>query len=248
MKKPYIKKIGKFGEFNVFYVNGYWIRKHLDKEFTNFGHNQYFHFIPKYELWIDFENGKTEAHYFIDNFLIIQRELKKGKTYDEAIKIANHYEKTERLKSKIIKKLVKEKNKEKILKKIHKKRIFKKYNPKLKIWIIRGDLVRSLFFLDFTEGGHDQVYDFVPKGEVWIDDDVYKKEIPYVLIHELHERYLMTKGWIYDSGGIGVFSRKAKKGEKSAHFEAEKLETWCRNNPKETMKKLIFEIKRNKVV
>ena len=244
MKKPYLKKIGKFSEYTVWYVNGYLIRKNYDKEFTNFGSRKYFEFIPKYELWIDYENGKKEAIYFIDNFIRIQRELKKGKTYDEAVKIANKYEKRERNKSKFIQKIKKIRQKEKILKKIYRKQLFSKYTKNIKIWLVRGDLVRSLFFLDFTEGGHDKVYDFVPKNEIWIDDNVYKKEIPYVLVHELHERYLIGKGWVYDSGGIGVFSRKAKKGEKSAHFEAEKIEEYCRNNPKEVKKILLREIKK----
>jgi len=245
MKKPYLKKIGEYNGYRVYYVNGYYIRKNLDEEFTNFGSDRYFKFIPKKELWIDYENGKKEARYFIDNFFMIQRELKNGHSYNDAVNIANRHEGAERSKSKHIKRLKKIKNKEKLVKKVYKKRLFSKYTKKIKIWVVRGDLVRSLFFLDFTEGGHDKVYPFVPKGEVWIDDDVYKKEIPYVLVHELHERYLMGKGWIYDSGGVGVFSRKVKKGTKSAHFEAAKLETYCRNHPKEVKKALLKEIKNN---
>lgn len=244
MKRPYIKKIGEFNGFKAFYVNGYYLRKFYDKEFTNFGTNKYFDFIPKNEVWIDYENGNKEAEYFLDNFFAIQKELKKGKTYDEAVKIANILEKRQRDKSQALKK-IKSKPKKDILKHIHKKQIFKKYTKNLKIWIVRGDLVRSLYFLDYTEGGHDKVYKFVPKNEVWIDDDVYKKEIPFVLVHELHERYLMSKGWVYDSEGIGVFTRKARKGTKSAHFAAEKLETWCRNHPKKVKDALIKEINNN---
>jgi hypothetical protein len=245
VKKPYIKKIGKFGGYNVFYVNGYFIRKNHDKEFTNFGSMRYFKFIPKNEFWIDYENGKKEARYFIENFIIIQRELKNGKSYNQAVKTANEHEKKERNKSKFLQKIKKIKQKDEILNKVYKKQLFTKYSKKIKIYSVRGDLVRSLFFIDFTEGGHDKVYKFIPANEVWIDDDVYKKEIPYILIHELHERYLMGKGWVYDSGGIGVFSRKAEKGKKSAHFEAEKLEEYSRDHPKEVKKILIKEIKNN---
>ncbi|MBS3078803.1 hypothetical protein J4218_01650 [Candidatus Pacearchaeota archaeon] len=245
MKKPYLKKVGVFNGYNVWYVNGYYIRNNLDKEFTNFGSNRYFHFIPKHELWIDYENGKKEARFFIDNFLMIQKELKNGHSYNDAVNIANRHEGAERSKSKHIIKLKKIKNKEKLVKKVHMKRIFSKYTKNIKIWIVRGDLVRSLFYIDFTEGGHDKVYHFVPKHEIWIDDEVYKKEIPYVLIHELHERFLMGEGWEYDSGGVGVFSRKPKKGTKSAHFEAEKLEAFCREHPKQVKTLLIKAIKNN---
>lgn len=245
MKKPYLKKIGDFNSYHVYYVNGYYIRKNLDKEFTNFGSNRYFKFIPHHELWIDYENGKKEAKYFIDNFLMIQRELKNGRSYNDAVNIANRHEGAERSKSKHIQKLKKIKNKNKLIKKVYKKRLFSKYTKNIKIWLVKGDLVRTLFYIDFTEGGHDKVYHFIPKNEIWIDDDVYKKEIPYVLIHELHERYLMGEGWEYDSGGVGVFSRKPKKGTKSAHFDAEKVETYCRNHPKKGMGLLLKEIEKN---
>jgi len=245
MKKPYLKKIGRFSGYNVWSVNGYWIRKNYDKEFTNFGSSRYFDFIPKNELWIDYENGKKEARYFIDNFFVIQRELKKGKSYDQAVKIANQYEKKERNKSKFMQRLNKIKEKEKLLKKVYRKQLFSKYTKNIKIWLVKGEIVRSLFYIDFTEGGHDKVYDFVPKNEIWIDDDVYKKEIPYVLVHELHERQLMGKGWVYDSRGVGVFSRAAEKGVKSAHFDAERVEDYCRNHPKEVKKILVKEIKLN---
>ena len=243
MKKPYLKKIGDFNGYKVYYVNGYYIRKNLDKEFTNFGSDRYFKFIPKHELWIDYENGKKEARYFIDNFFIIQRELKKGVSYNDAVNIANRHEGYERSKSKYIQKIKKLREKEDIVKKVYKKRIFSKYTKHIKIWLVKGDMVRTLFFIDFTEGGHDKVYHFVPKNEIWIDDDVYKKEIPYVLVHELHERYLMCLGWKYDSGGVGFFSRKAKKGEKSAHFEAEKVEAYCRDHPKKVKQILVKDRK-----
>ena len=48
--------------------------------------------------------------------------------------------------------------------------------------------MRSVFDIDFTAGGHDYVYEFVPENEVWIDDDIEEQERGYVLLHELHER------------------------------------------------------------
>jgi hypothetical protein len=65
----------------------------------------------------------------------------------------------------------------------------------ISIWIVDGRLVRSVFDVDFTEGGHDYVYEFVPQNEVWIDNDLEESERPFVLLHELHERNLMAKGW-----------------------------------------------------
>jgi hypothetical protein len=130
-----------------------------------------------------------------------------------------------------------------IYKKIHKKRIFGKYTKSLKIWIVRGDRVRSLFDLDFNQGGHELVYKFIPSGEVWIDDDLYKKEIPFVLIHELHERWLMSRGWRYDSGASTQLM--CREEPYSAHFRAENLEFFARKNPSQIRKILFREVKRN---
>jgi hypothetical protein len=245
-KKVYLKKIGEINGFKFWYVNGFWIRNNIEPEFGNFGYSWYMPFIPKDEFWIDYESGaKKEAKYYIDNFLTIQREMKNGTPYVKAWKKSNRLEKLERGKMKFIEKIKKIKIKEKLLEKIHKKQLFTKYTNKLKIFQVRGDLVRSLFFIDYAAGGHEYVYNFVPKNEVWIDDDVYKKEIPYVLIHELHERYLMSKGWPYDPKGVGVFTRRGDIKGKSAHFNAEDIECMCRANRKLIKKTLLKEIKNN---
>lgn len=245
MKKPYIKKIAEVAGFKVFSVNGYWIRNNLDPAFTNFGSRRHFEFIPKEEFWIDRENGKIEAHYFIENFLAIQRELKKGKSYPEAIEVADKMERRERNRSQFLKNIRKIKIKEKILKKVYKKTLFEKYTKNLKIRLVRGDLVRSLFYLDFTEGGHDKIFRFIPRNEIWIDDKVYKKERPLVIIHELHELALMLKGWPYTPTKQGVFERKKSSRGKWAHFAAEDLELWCRNHPKSIKRILLREIREN---
>lgn len=245
MKKPYIKKIAEIAGFKVWYVSGYWIRKHLDHTFPNFDSHRHFEFIPEDELWIDKENGKTEANYFIENFLAVQRELKKGKSYPKAVEIANKAESRERKRSKLLKRLKKIKIKEKILKRIYKKPLFEKYTKNLKIKLVRGNLVRSLFYLDFTGGGHDKIYSFIPKNEIWIDDNVYKKERALILIHELHERALMSKGWPYASTGPNIFTRKKQGKKNSAHFAAEDLEYWCRNHPKSIKRILLREIREN---
>jgi Mn-dependent DtxR family transcriptional regulator len=98
------------------------------------------------------------------------------------------------------------------------------------VWVIRGDLVRDFYFIDFTEGGHDKVYHFVPEKEVWLDDDLNPRERKFVLLHELHERHLMSQGWPYHK----------------AHRSASEIEHYCRIHLQEIDKKLRIEIDRNK--
>jgi hypothetical protein len=245
MKKPYIKKIGDVAGFHVWYVNGYWIRNNLDRQFPNYGWNRTFVFIPKDEIWIEYPDKKKEAKFFIDMFLAMDRAYKNGKTHTEAVKIANRVEARERNKVEIIKRYRKIKVKKIILDKVHKQPFLKKYSKNISIWIVKGNLVRSLFNVDFNQGGHHQVYPFIPEQEIWIDDEIYKKERPFVLIHELHERKLMLKGWHYDPVGQNIFIRKKQAKTKSAHFVAEELEFWCRNHPKSIRKILLKEIKDN---
>lgn len=63
---------------------------------------------------------------------------------------------------------------------------------------VRGDLVRSWIDPHFIFGGHDLVYDYIPKNEIWIDQRQDPKEIPFTLMHELEERKRMRKGYSYD--------------------------------------------------
>ena len=67
------------------------------------------------------------------------------------------------------------------------------------VWRVNGNLVRSYYKTDYTEGGHDVVYRWVPKCEIWIDDGVDHREVPFILAHEYIERRLMRDhGMEYD--------------------------------------------------
>lgn len=222
MKKPYIKKYGKISKFTVWIVDGNYIRENIDEEFTNFGQHYRFRFIPKNEFWIDKEYGiGREERFFIDHMLVENRLMGEGKSYNNALNKADMIERSERQKLKIIKK------KEVLIKKVCRK-LLKKYSKNnLKVYIVNGRLVRSIFFIDFTEGGHDKVYNFIPKNEIWIDDDVNPKERKFILLHEVHERNLISKGLKYQE----------------AHKESSEIEYYYRHNPKKIDKILSGEIK-----
>jgi hypothetical protein len=202
----------------------------LDEEFTNFGQHYRFPFIPKREFWIDREFGPGEQQFFIDHLLVEHRFMAAGMTYDRALEKADAVERRERHKTELIEELHVQKKME-VLKSVH-KRLLKKYSREVKVWIVKGELVRGLFFIDFTEGGHDKVYHFVPEKEVWLDDDLGPRERRYVLLHELHERSLMSHGWTYSR----------------AHREASKIEFHCRAHPDELEANLRREIRSNQPI
>lgn len=78
------------------------------------------------------------------------------------------------------------------------KKILEEYsNDRLKIWLVDGKMVRNFFFVEYAEGGHDKVYDFIPENEIWIDEILSPEEIKFIIFHELRERNLMLKGKEY---------------------------------------------------
>jgi len=60
MKLPYLEKIGQRGDITVWSVDGIYVRRNLDEEFTNFGQHYRFECIPENEFWIDIEASPDE--------------------------------------------------------------------------------------------------------------------------------------------------------------------------------------------
>lgn len=223
LKPPYLKKVGERGRIGIWIVDGTYVRTHIDEEFTNYGQHYAFTFIPKEEFWIDREGKPDELKFFVHHLLIEHRLMARGVPYDDALEAADKAELAERKKSGDVQKLTQGKSLPDA-KKVH-VRLWKKLESPVSVWIVDGRLVRSVFDVDFTEGGHDYVYEFVPENEVWIDNDLEEAERPFVLLHELHERNLMAKGWDYDR----------------AHEDSSKLEYHCRHNPNELHSSLAKE-------
>jgi len=213
LKPPYLKKIGERGDITIWIVDGTYVRTHIDEEFTNYGQHGGYECIPKNEFWLDKEAHPDEQKFFIDNLLEQRRLMDKGLSYDDALEGADKKEHSERERAGDVRKLTRGGNLPDP-EKVH-VRLWKKLESGVSVWIADGRLVRSVFDIDFTEGGHDYVYEFVPQNEVWIDNDLEEIERPYVLLHELHERNLMAQGWDYDK----------------AHENSSKLEYYCRHHP-----------------
>jgi len=204
-KEFYIEKIGQRGRIKIYIVDGFIVRKDLDEEFTNFGQHFRFKCIPEYEFWLDKEASPNERKFYIDHLLIEWRLMKDGYSYTDAITRADEKERAER------KRYRKNNN-------IHLKQIGEA-KKKLKIWAVSGKTVRDSLDIDFTEGGHDYVYSYVPKDEVWIDNDITEKERSFVILHELLERSLMKKNYTYEDA-----HRKASEAEWKARHDSNKLE------------------------
>jgi len=222
-KDFYLKKIGERGEIIIWLVDGAKIRTELDKEFTNFGQHFCFPFIPEYEFWIDKEAVPNERNFFIDHLLVEWRLMKIGFPYFAAAEFANMKERSERKKAGDLKKIL---GKDGIpsVKKVHQQllKTIGDGEKKISVWLVFGRLVRSIFDIEFTEGGHDLVYNYIPKNEVWLDNDVVLKERIYIILHELCERSLMEQGFSYSK----------------AHEKASEIEWKSRHNKNKLKKNL----------
>ena len=213
-KPPYLEKAADLPGIQVWIVDGSHVRGRIDEEFTNFGQHYRFPFIPEDELWIDREQVNDERRFFIEHMLVEHRLMKAGMPYEKAIVEADRAERKERRRSGIVRRLTRGGLPDG--KAVH-THLWKILESGLAVWIVDGAKVRSVFDIDFTAGGHDHVYEFVPENEVWIDNDIVEKERALVLLHELHERNRMAEGLPYSK----------------AHAESSRLELRCRRHPDE---------------
>ena len=237
MKKPYLEKIGSFSGFTAWKVDGEYIRGKINSEFCNFAEHYSFSFIPKSEHWIDRESVPGETGYFIDNMLAKRKLINQGVKYEKALVQASRIESRERRKNFFQHHQVKDYDtKSEILSSVRKKLIKRYSNRAINTWLVNGELVRTLVENDFSEGGHGLIYPFIPKNEIWLDDDLSAEERKFVFLHELHERNLIVNGWQYDASDLRPGSNKANKAliKKSAHLSASRIEYHCRRRPSAT--------------
>ena len=182
-KLPYlIKKIATVAGFEVWLVDGDYIRQHVNSNFCNFGQHGQFHFIPSKMFFISKERRHDESKYYIEHMLKENALMAKGVSYDEANAEGTKAESKLRAKDN---KFTDKDIKIKIL-----------YQDKyITIWEVNGHAVRNLKNTLWTQGATDKTHDFIPHGEVWIDDDVFKQQP--VEFHELNERILLNAGMDY---------------------------------------------------
>jgi hypothetical protein len=199
MKEPYVSLYKRLNGFKVYIVDGEFIRTEKDIEFTNFGQHYKYSYIPKNEIWLDETNsqGEDEYKYYVQHALIEYSLMSRGFSYHKASDMANKVEKAAR-------------QRDLDNRPIHKKMLGR--IGKLKIWLVEGEQVRDKKDVEFTEGGNDLAYRYIPKDQIWIDDSLKNEGRPPVVLHEVYERQRMAQGEDYEE----------------AHSEASKVEKKAR--------------------
>jgi|GEM_PF-709722 len=189
--------------YTVYSVNALAVRNFAepDEEFGNFATRDEFpNLIPKGEIWISEKLAAKEGVFFIAHALTELTRRADGagdKAYEEGLQVEQ---------------LLREKlngvefRNGKPHKRVPEKIYLASYitlpDPQgpVKVYIVDGNLVRSYYKTDYTEGGHGYVYPWVPKPEIWIENGVDHREVPFIVSHEYLERRLMRdEGIDYDT-------------------------------------------------
>ncbi|MDO8494899.1 MAG: hypothetical protein Q7S32_00010 [bacterium] len=162
----------------VKFVDGFKLRNTIDPNFGGHFTSEYAPYIPPDEVWIE-DYLRPEEEFFLKLFKTEQELYAQKKTFAE---IRAHLQLEARKKGTppdFYKHIIEQAG--------------------LVIAYVDGKIVREYLDPYFISGGHDLVYNYIPKNEVWIDNLNYTADQPFVLVHELFERDLMSKGRDYHS-------------------------------------------------
>jgi hypothetical protein len=55
------------------------------------------------------------------------------------------------------------------------------------VYTVNGAFVKVTYKMDFVEGGHFKVYNFIPENEIWVDNNIDSKNWGYIAYHEYIE-------------------------------------------------------------
>jgi len=91
------------------------------------------------------------------------------------------------------------------------KKRFYKTEQGFKIFLVDGERLRKKH-IEFTEGTNFKVVRYVPKGQIWIDENLKSKpaDMKAVIKHEVFEVLKMQKGMTYNKAHL-LANRMEKK-------------------------------------
>jgi hypothetical protein len=181
-------------EYTVYAVNAFAVRDAAqpDEEFGNFAtRDEFKNLIPKGEIWISEKLAEKEGVFFIANALTQQARQAAGATdraYDDGLEV----EQLLRVKLNGIEYRDGKPHRH-VPRDIYLEPYITLPDPEgpVEVWLIDGNLARSYYKTDYTEGGHGYVYPWVPRQEIWVEDGVDRREVPFIVSHEYLERRLM---------------------------------------------------------
>ena len=156
-RPPYVLCLERRGPLAVWLVDGSYVRKNIDEEFSNFAHHYSLSEIPKNQIWIDQETDQDEQRFFVHHAVLERRLMRDGADYDTARRAANREERRLRVAAGDLRKVIRGKALPDATK-VHRD-LWKTLPNGVQVWFVKGRLVRSVYDIEFTEGGHEHVYE-----------------------------------------------------------------------------------------
>ncbi len=197
------RRITSLAGWSVFAVNAFAVRDAAlaEEEFGNFATNDDFpRLIPKGQIWLSDKNWESEGLFFIANAITQRKMLERGAAEDTAYDagLAAERELRERVNGV---KFRHGKPHRRVPDDVYVSRYATIPDERfdISVWVVDGNLVRSYYKTDYTEGGHGYVYPWVPQREIWVERALNPEELPFIVAHEYTEHRLMRdEGIEYD--------------------------------------------------
>jgi hypothetical protein len=228
----YIKKIGNLDDHEVWLVDGALVRRDLSDDFTEHGYHARYKFIPQDEVWVEKDTNEEEWKYFLENVDFELKSVAEGKKLEDVENQADEVELRDRRRCAAIRKILDSHHcRKEALRKIRKHRLEKYSNDGLSVWLVDGEIVRGIYRLEYGYGGHDLVYHFIPRNEVWVEEVLDPHERKIILLHEVHERFLMSqekKDYLHAHEGASIIEMHYRK--QSDGLDERLLEEIAKNN------------------
>jgi hypothetical protein len=187
--------VGDHEGYRFYTVNTFAVRDTArpDEEFGNFATKEEFPtLIPDGEVWLSNRAFRDEGLFFIADAVTRLKELEKGTPEATAYTAGLNAER--RLREKVTGlKYRGGKPHRRVPERVYVEPYLTLPDVKfpVNVWRVDGSVVRCFYKTDYTEGGHGYVYAWVPRGEIWIEKALDRREVPFILAHEYTELRLM---------------------------------------------------------
>jgi hypothetical protein len=84
-----------------------------------------------------------------------------------------------------------------------------------RVYIVNGEEIRDRYDVDWTTGGSEARYSYIPKSEVWIEDGMHPNDFFPTVVHEFVEMWYMEhKGLDYGAAHDKANEKEIKLRDK----------------------------------
>jgi Putative phage serine protease XkdF/ParB-like nuclease domain len=202
---PRVELWGTLDDIAIWIVDGEQVRDTIDDDFTDYAQHEHKSYVPEDEIWIDDLTEPQERKFMATAAIRERSQMLDGKSFDLA-----HDE--------VDAESFKERSVDFAGQETIDAEPWQTFGS-IEVFLVDGEVVRDRLTPDWVYGGHDLVYRFIPKGQVWLERDLDDAERPVMLLHELWERGEMLAG-----APFTVAHRDANDIERIARRDPEKLQ------------------------